>query len=159
VAAAIAAVLFAGSNGVAYAMTGSTWVETVVAKLSINGVEQGVEMQCEVLENGTKQYSRTIDVEEGDEVTLSLVRDAVENAPNYEISMEAAEIPGRTEIVVEDGIVYFIDNDVKIDITEDMSVGEASGTYEKNGMVYQYEVEEEPGVPGCYELHISSEEE
>lgn len=135
VAAAVAAVLFAGSNGVAYAMTGSTWLETVVVKLNINGAWQEMEMEGEVLEDGTVQYSGTVEV------------------PDETTEFE------RTEVVEENGNVYLVDGDVKIDITEDVADGTASGTYEKNGVAYQYEVKEEPGVPGCWELHISSEEE
>ena len=98
----------------AYAMTGSTWVESVVAKLIVNGVEQDV---------------------------------------------DSAGEPGRTEIVEENDRIYFIDGDVKFDITEDMADGQAFGNYEKDGMVYEYEVKEQAGVPGCYELHITSEEQ
>ena len=157
VAAAIAAVLFAGSNGVAYAMTGSTWVETMMARINVNGVWQDVELEGEVLEDGTIQYSTTLDVQEEEPVGMVIVTDSV--PPEYvEIYTDTTVEPERTEIVVEDGIIYLMDGDVKIDITEDMEDGIATGSYEKNSMVYQYEVKEEPGVPGCYELHISSEE-
>jgi hypothetical protein len=157
VAAAIAAVLFAGSNGVAYAMTGSTWVETMMARINVNGVWQDVELEGEVLEDGTIQYSTTLDVQEEEPVGMVIVTDSV--PPEYvEIYTDTTVEPERKEIVVEDGIIYLMDGDVKIDITEDMEDGIATGSYEKNSMVYQYEVKEEPGVPGCYELHISSEE-
>ena len=157
VAAAIAAVLFAGSNGVAYAMTGSTWLETMMARINVNGVWQDVELEGEVLEDGTIQYSTTLDVQEEEPVGMVIVTDSV--PPEYvEIYTDSTVEPERTEIVVEDGIIYLMDGDVKIDITEDMEDGIATGSYEKNSMVYQYEVKEEPGVPGCYELHISSEE-
>jgi hypothetical protein len=157
VAAAIAAVLFAGSNGVAYAMTGSTWVETMMARINVNGVWQDVELEGEVLEDGTIQYSTTLDVQEEEPVGMVIVTDSV--PPEYvEIYTDTTVEPERTEIVVEDGIIYLMDGDVKIEITEDMEDGIATGSYEKNSMVYQYEVKEEPGVPGCYELHISSEE-
>ena len=159
VAAALTAVVFAGSNGVAYAMTGSTWVESVVAKLIVNGVEQDVELQGEVLEDGTVQYSTTLDVQEGDEVQLSLVTDAENVNPDYVLNVDSAGEPGRTEIVEENDRIYFIDGDVKLDITEDMADGQAFGNYEKDGMVYEYEVKEQAGVPGCYELHITSEEQ
>lgn len=172
-AAAIAAVLFAGSNGVAYAMTGSTWVETVIAKVSVNGVWQDVEMKGEVLEDGTLQYSTTLDVQDGDNVKIVLVNDAAdvdsleirandgtESAPpKYYIDMDTnVTIESNIGVAKEYDKVYFVDGDIKIDITEDMADGAASVSYEKNGETYQYEVKEESGVPGCYELHISSEE-
>ena len=160
VAAAIAAVLFAGSNGVAYAMTGSTWVETVVAKIHVNGVWQDVEMEGEVLEDGTVQYSTNLEVQDGEFVDIVLVND-LEGAesPEYCINMDTTTtVDCNTGVVQEDGKVYFVDGDVKIDITGDMADQIATGSYEKDGVTYQYEVKEEPGVPGCYELHISSEE-
>lgn len=172
-AAAIAAVLFAGSNGVAYAMTGSTWVENVVARISVNGVWQDVEMEGVVLEDGTVQYSTTLDVQDEDSVEIVLVSDAADadslkisagddaesSSPKVYIVMDATTtVESNIGVVKEDDSVYFVDGDIKIDITEDMTDGAASVSYEKDGETYQYEVNEEPGVPGCYELHISNEE-
>lgn len=157
VAAAIAAVLFAGSNGVAYAMTGSTWVETMMARINVNGVWQDVELEGEVLEDGTIQYSTTLDVQEEESVGMVIVTDSVP-PEHVEIYTDTTVEPERTEIVVEDGRVYLVVGDMTIDITEDMTDGSASGSYEKKGNEFRYEVKEEPGVPGCYELHISSEE-
>jgi len=172
-AAAIAAVLFAGSNGVAYAMTGSTWVENVVARISVNGVWQDVEMEGVVLEDGTVQYSTTLDVQDEDSVEIVLVSDAADadslkisagddaesSSPEVYVVMDATTtVESNIGVTKEDDKVYFVDGDIKIDITEDMADGAASVRYEKNGETYQYEVKEEPGVPGCYELHISSEE-
>ena len=172
-AAAIAAVLFAGSNGVAYAMTGSTWVENAVARIRVNGVWQDVEMEGEVLEDGTVQYSTTLDVQDEESVEILLVSDAVDadslkisagdgaesSFPEIYINMDTTTtVDCNIGVVKEDDSVYFVDGDIKIDITEDIADGAASVSYEKNGETYQYEVKEEPGVPGCYELHISSEE-
>ena len=172
-AAAIAAVLFAGSNGVAYAMTGSTWVESVVARISVNGVWQDVEMEGVVLEDGTVQYSTTLDVQDEESVEILLVSDAVDadslkisagdgaesSFPEIYINMDTTTtVDCNIGVVKEDDSVYFVDGDIKIDITEDIADGAASVSYEKNGETYQYEVNEEPGVPGCYELHISNEE-
>jgi len=172
-AAAIAAVLFAGSNGVAYAMTGSTWVENVVARISVNGVWQDVEMEGVVLEDGTVQYSTTLDVQDEDSVEIVLVSDAAEadslkisagdgaesSFPEIYINMDTTTtVDCNIGVVKEDDSVYFVDDDIKIDITEDIADGAASVSYEKDGETYQYEVNEEPGVPGCYELHISNEE-
>ena len=172
-AAAIAAVLFAGSNGVAYAMTGSTWVENVVARISVNGVWQDVEMEGVVLEDGTVQYSTTLDVQDEESVEILLVSDAVDadslkisagdgaesSFPEIYINMDTTTtVDCNIGVVKEDDSVYFVDDDIKIDITEDIADGAASVSYEKDGETYQYEVNEEPGVPGCYELHISNEE-
>lgn len=157
VAAAIAAVLFAGSNGVAYAMTGSTWVETMIARMSINGVWQDVELDGEVLEDGTVQYSKTLDVQDGEMVEMVLVTDSA-NGDQSGNNMNVAVEQERTEVLEEDGSVYLIVGDRKLDITEDMEDGTATGNYEKNGAVYNYEVKEKPGTQGCFELHIIREE-
>ena len=39
IAAAILVALFAGSNGIAYAMTGETWVEKIILRRNIYGVD------------------------------------------------------------------------------------------------------------------------
>lgn len=162
VAAAIAAVLFAGSNVVAYATTGSTWLETVVVHFNVNGATYDMEVEGEQLPDGTVQYSTSVEVPDGATATFAIDSDSEWVTEYYHYAWvtdgDEAEVP-RTEVVEENGKVYFINGDVKIDITEDMADGQAAGTYEENGMVYQYEVKEEPGAPGCYELHITSEEE
>jgi len=159
VAAAIAAVLFAGSNGVAYAMTGSTWVETVMARINVNGAWYDVELAGEVLEDGTVQYSTTLDVQEEDSVSVVVTEDAEVSNPTYKMGTEDAETSSEViEVAEEDGRIYLLAGDMKLDITEDMTDGAASGSYEKNGVTFEYEVREQPGAWGCYELHILSEE-
>ena len=157
VAAAMAIVLFIGSNSVAYAMTGSTWVETLTAKININGSWQDVELEGEVLEDGTVQYSTSIEAEEDDTVEILLLRDVQQEGDVLFVTENNTPIT-RTEVVEEDGRIYFIDDAVKIDITEDMADGYATGNFERNGFLCQYEVKEEPGVPGCYEIHIFEDE-
>lgn len=79
VAAVAAVVLFAGSNGVAYATTGSTWVE--------------------------KLFTRDV------------------------------------ELLVEDDRICIVDGDTVIDVTEDLAnYGRATGRYEGDGVVMEYEV-------------------
>lgn len=79
VAAVAAVVLFAGSNGIAYATTGSTWVE--------------------------KLFTRDV------------------------------------ELVVEDDRICIVDGDTVIDVTEDLNnFGRATGRYEGDGVVMEYEV-------------------
>ena len=100
-AAAIAAVLFAGSNGVAYAMTGSTWVETVVAKINLTGVWQEVEMEGVVLEDGTVQYSTTLNVQDEDSVEFVLISDATD-ADSLKIAGVGAESSFPEVYIVKD---------------------------------------------------------
>ncbi len=156
VAAAIVVILFAGSNGVVYAMTGSTWVENLTGKMNINGVWQDVELEGRVREDGLVEYSKTLDVSDGDSVQLVVITegepDSFMGCMDYPVELS------RTEVVEEDGRIYFVDGDMKIDITEDMEDGYATGSFDREGAICQYEVKQEPGVPGCYELHILSEE-
>ena len=159
VAAALAVVLFAGSNGVAYATTGSTWVETVIAKITVDGVVQDVEMDVKLREDGLVEYHGTVEVEDGHEVGVLILNDSVpEGAAVIVMEMDTNIVPERTEVIEEDGKLTLVVGEVTIDITEDMADGTATGSFEKNGEMYQYEVKEEPGVPGCFELHINSEE-
>ena len=157
VAAAIAAVLFAGSNGVAYAMTGSTWLETVVVKLNVNGAWYDMEMDGEMLEDGTVQYSATVEVPDG--ATTMIVTDAMENwEQDYYgvVSQDGEIIVDQPNVAEENGRVYITDSNVKIDITEDVQDGQAAGTYEKDGLTYNYEV---TGSTGCWEFSIFVSEE
>lgn len=79
IAAVAAVVLFAGSNGVAYATTGSTWVE--------------------------KLFTRDV------------------------------------ELLVEEDRICIVDGDTVIDVTEDLlNYGRATGRYEGDGVVMEYEV-------------------
>ena len=158
-AAAIAVVLFAGSNGVTYAMTGSTWVEYVMAKINVDGVWQDVEMDVEVREDGLVLYSGTAKAGDGHEVGILIAGDSVPEGPvQIVLETDTTVVAERTEVVEEDGKVYLVVGEITLDITEDMADGIATGSFEKNGEMYQYEVKEEPGVPGCFELHINSEE-
>ncbi len=145
-AAAIAAVLFAGSNGVAYAMTGSTWLETVIVRMNINGTSYEMEMDGELLEDGTVQYSGTVEVPDGAAAVII-------NSDSELVEQDYYIVTARTEVVEENGRVYLVDDSVRLDITEDVQDGRAAGEYEKDGVKYQYEVS---GSAGKWEFSISS---
>lgn len=160
IAAAVAVLLFAGSNGVTYAMTGSTWVENVIAKVSVNGVLQDVEMDMTVRGDGVIEYHGTIEAEDGHEVEILIADDSIpEGEVVIVMDIDTNVVPERTEVVEEDGKVTLVVGEITLDITEDMEDGMATGSFEKKGDIYRYEVKEEPGVPGCFELHIFEEEE
>lgn len=139
VAAAIVAVLFAGSNGVAYATTGSTWLETVVVHFNINGVTYDAELEGEQNEDGTVTYSGIVEGMDG-ATTIVIDSDSESWEQDYYFSSDNIIEIDRQEIIEEDGRIYLADGDVKTDITEDVQDGRASGTYNKNGMIYEYEV-------------------
>ena len=52
------------------------------------------------------------------------------------------EIALSTPTVIEENEkIYLIDGDLKLDITEDARDGSAAGTYEKDGLNYEYKAE------------------
>ena len=155
VAAAIAAVLFAGSNGVAYATTGSTWLETVVVHFNIDGVTYDAELEGEQNEDGTVTYSGIVEGMDG-ATAIVIDSDSESWELDYYVSSDNTIEIDRQEIIEEDGRIYLTDGDVKTDITEDVQDGRASGTYNKNGMIYEYEVT--AGIGG-WEFSIFMREE
>lgn len=155
VAAAIAAVLFAGSNGVAYAMTGSTWLETVVVHFNVNGASFDKELTGELNEDGTVTYSGVVEGEDGT-TAIFIDSDSEWLEQEYYVGMDSTVEIDRQEILEENGRVYLTDGDLKIDITEDIQDGQAVGTYEKNDMIYNYEI---AGSAGCWEYSIYLQEE
>ena len=56
-------------------------------------------------------------------------------------------------VAEENGEIYLVDGEWKLDITEDAKDGSASGTYEKDELNYEYEVIEKDGA---WEVHVSS---
>lgn len=135
--AAAFVVLMVGSNTVLYATTGSIWVKRLV--IFSNNKEYPADMRAEVRGDNLATYSGyilgeagptavTIAVEEqdGEEAAMALFTDLVISGP---------------EIVEQNGKMYFIDDNVKIDITEDAADGKAEGTYQMNDMTYQYDAQ------------------
>lgn len=52
---------------------------------------------------------------------------------------ELLQPESKAKIVVEDGRVYIVDGDIKIDVTEELKEnGKATGTYEKDGKTKDY---------------------
>lgn len=132
VAAVAAVILFAGSNGIAYAMTGNTWMETLVYKLTLEGVEYDVDLQEQKKGNGETWYTGTFQEEDGDESKLILINDGT--LPLI-VTSQSAELRGSN------GNWYIKDGDIQIDVTKDLNEdGQASGTYERNGYTKEYRV-------------------
>jgi len=131
IAAVAAVVLFAGSNGIAYATTGSTWVETMVYKLTLHGIEYDVDLNVKN-QNGEIRYEGKFQEADGDESTLFIDSDG-----NVTIATAVAELRGSK------GRIYLKDGDVEIDVTDDLSDdGYATGTYERNGFTKEYRIYE-----------------
>ena len=162
VAAAVALAVFAGSNCVAYAMTGSTWVRSVKTIFLVDGVKQEVELNYEVFADGTTGHHSvhhgTFDVPGNGSVAFVIESDQEigEVPPTVYIETDS-KIPEGMKIVTEEDSVYLTDNDIKIDITEDIADGQADVSYEKDGKAYRYVIEESPYVSGAYDYYLVEE--
>ena len=66
-------------------------------------------------------------------------------------------LPEGMRIVQEEDRVYLKDNDVVIDITEELTDGQADVSYEKAGESYRYVIEESPYVAGSYDYYLVEE--
>ena len=131
IAAAILMALFAGSNGIAYAMTGETWVETIIVRSTIDGVDYEVEAEARELRNGETVYVGEIELEDGKKATF-LEHDSEE--PTMYLRLEEG-----VEICSYDGKTYILDGDLELDITEDYEDdGHARGSYVVNGVYKEY---------------------
>ena len=162
VAAAVALAVFAGSNCVAYAMTGSTWVRSIKTIFLDDGVKQEVELNYEVFADGTTGHHSvhhgTFDVPGNGSVAFVIESDQEigEVPPTVHIETDS-KIPEGMKIVTEEDSVYLTDNDIKIDITEDIADGQADVSYEKDGKAYRYVIEESPYVSGAYDYYLVEE--
>ena len=143
IAAAILVALFVGSNGVAYAMTGETWLESLLIRVAIEGEEYDVQLREQMLRNGETIYIGDIENESGVNYQVQAYEQGQKKGSYFEMA--------GAEIWVEDDSVCLWDGDVEIDITEDFEDdGKASGTYEVNGILKGYKLwKTEEGV-GCW---------
>ena len=130
IAAAVLVALFVGSNGIAYAMTGETWMEAMLVRLKLDGIEYEVDLKETQGGNGEKVYTGTVNEADGDKSYVYV------NGEDGDILYTT--IPSG-HIVSVNGRTFIQDEELEIDITKDLEEdGLATGTYEKNGFVKQY---------------------
>ena len=147
--AAIALTVFVGGNGIAYAATGNSLLKTV--KVYINGSGYETQLEEKVDENGVTYYEGTFEDVEGD-LSMVITDDMEFEEGSYDVTIETEGVP---DVVEENGKIYLTDGDVKIDITDDLKDGKASGSYDKGEMTFKYEVTEKDGT---WDLSISNGE-
>lgn len=143
--------VFVVTNGVCYAATGETWVEK--ATVYING--EPVEMDVHMTQNGETtigEISYTVEDADGEggDIQMTMISEGDEFADTtYEIhdyTVEGAEgsSPNADDMVLEssDGQVVLAPEGVEpIDLTDELAAnGAATGTYEKDGATYVYQV-------------------
>ena len=146
--------MFVVTNGVCYAATGETWVEKVT--VWING--EPVEMDVQMSQNGDTtvgEVSYEVGDGEGGAVQMTMISEGGDfDGTTYEIhdyTVEGAEdgSPNADDMVLEssDGHVVLAPEGVEpIDLTDELAAnGAATGTYEKDGATYVYQVSGEPG--------------
>lgn len=121
------------SNGVCYAATGGTWVSKVTLYINGENVTQDVTWHKD---DDGNMYGR-IGTEEGDCIFY-------DKSYGEDVSYQEAVVTSvqdmQSEIVCEGDKQYLIIGDSKIDITEDFADGRCSGTFELEGVTFQYEV-------------------
>lgn len=143
-AAAVAMVLFVGSNGIAYATIGNSLLKTVMVYLDGSGYK--VHLEEKVDADGVTYYEGSFeDSKKNGSVTLEDDADWV--VSNYEVSYELPKV------IEEEGKQYLVDKGIKLDITNDLKDGSASGSYEVEGVTNYYEV---AGVYGLWEVNITN---
>lgn len=148
--------VFVVTNGVCYAATGETWVEK--ATVYING--EPVEMDVQMSQNGDTaigEINYTVEDADGEggEVQMTMISEGGDfDGTTYEIhdyTVEGTEAgsPNADDMVLEssDGHVVLAPEGVEpIDLTDQLAAnGAATGTYDKDGATYVYQVSGEPG--------------
>ena len=132
IAAAILIALFAGSNGIAYAMTGETWVEKIIIRRNTDGIEYEMEAEVHQLKNGEIVYYGEYTTPDG---KLHGAVDYDGEGPYIYFWFEDE----GAEIWSYDGKTYIWDGDMELDISEDFADdGHARGTYVVNGVFKKY---------------------
>lgn len=156
-AAAIAAALglcVVASNGICYAATGNTWVEKVILHINGEAVEQDITWH----QDGDFIYGEFEYEMDGEEPAVVEFYDgedseslAVEGTGfgficgkdtegTEDGNIEHSENDFTSEILQENNRLYLSIGDSKIDITEDFVDGTCSGTFEFQGVTFEYEV-------------------
>lgn len=133
-AVAVLAVCLIASNGICYAATGDTWIQKV--SFYVNGEKQELDVTMHK-EGDTVVGEVTREVDEGEEAYV-ITTDNI--GSDEEIVVESAI--KDTSLISEGDKVYLVigDNLKKIDITEDFADGKCSGSFELEGLTYNYEV-------------------
>ena len=132
IAAAVLVALFVGSNGIAYAMTGETWVEKIIIRRITDGIEYEIEAEVRHLKNGETVYYGEYTTPDG-KVHAPVDYDGEGPYIYFWFEDEGAEIWSHN------GKTYIWDGDMELDISEDFADdGLALGTYVVNGVFKKY---------------------
>ncbi|MDE7366590.1 MAG: hypothetical protein K2N24_04475 [Lachnospiraceae bacterium] len=138
-AAAIAAAFglcIVASNGICYAATGNTWVEKVILYINGEAVEQDITWH----QDGDLVYGEFEYQVDGEEPAVVEFYNSEDTQMEIKDGAEYEECNLTSEILQENDRLYLSIGDSKIDITEDFADGECSGTFEFQGVTFEYEL-------------------
>ncbi len=142
---AVLAICFVASNGICYAATGNTWIGKITMYVNGEKIEQNVTLYKDE-KNGEEIYYGEIEAEKGvASIEITLPEGASEAAydeAENSISFGSSNIEKEYRLISEGSKNYLVvgDNLLKIDITEDFADGKCSGSFELEGVTYQYEI-------------------
>jgi len=128
--AAAVVIVFASSNIVTYAMTGSSWVEKIVVR--IDGKEQGVD---------AKHTSYVKDGVEYEEVEINFDEESVSSGLEYIVDESTSNPVSANATVVKRGdSIYLVVENMELDITADLQDGISEGEIKIGEDVYIYKI-------------------
>lgn len=139
------------SNGICYAATGHSWVSKAIIYINGEKVEQDVVLEDQG--DGTVAFEVEAPTDGEASVVAGAVMDEDGNVKSYDVSAGEEEVLLGT-VVDEGGKQFFEYGGEKLDITDDLADGEASGTIEISGDEYHYEI---TGEDGNYSVSVSLE--
>ncbi len=144
------AFVFVASNSICYAATGETLVEK--AYVYING--EAYEADIEWSQDGDTLVGQvSYDVSDGEEVSIQMTNEITPDSTYEDNSDFTYSYDSTYELIEEDGKIYLVVNDNKVDITEDFSDGEASGTIKCNDETVNFVVS---GTIDEYEIFLEN---
>lgn len=147
-AAAILFSVFVAGNGVAYAATGVSLLTR--AKICVNGVFYEAQIEEVADENGDTWYNLTVG-KGGLKQVGAADASFLEEFPYQFVTYHEVE---DVEIVEDENHVYLVDGEIRIDITNDVAKGSATGTYEKDGRTHDYKITEV--IEGIWDVNVSN---
>lgn len=131
-----------GSNGIAYAATGETWLTKAI--VYINGEKVTQDVLLEDHGDGTITFKMdNLPKEFNTEMEGVIVKEEGTVQADFFFTEDKELTFGG--IVKEGEKIFFEFGEEKIDITEDMADGEATGTFAISGKQYDFHVLEENG--------------
>lgn len=142
-AASLAIVGLVSSNAIAYAATGSTWVEKIIVSVDGKGYEAEIYKSDE--DNAVYEFKN---IDDGDGGSVGIKIESGGDSENASDSGSVVITDGSTglSIDVEGERTYLKSGEQKIDITDNFVDGKSEGEIDIKGESYHYVVTNNDGV-------------